>query len=239
MTLFDRANSQLQDVIFWHCHYHYLCIFTIDEQEPACHACKNLQERRLRTLAAIVSAILKHITQWNCLTVLISTVWSPQMFSKHWWMSVGAISSIWRKWRTHFCFMCTSMSETILLGCSSAAICHMATTSDRVLVECSASTAILPTSTSDGVSQNNKMRGITFRAAFVIRKSWMRSPGLSISSTLPHQTAWLRPGTPFSLPVPLNNIRKNFENYSFITKFPLLSQQKRLTYSFPASSPWV
>jgi len=38
LTLFDRANSQLQNTIFQHSHHHLLCVFIIDEQEPACHA---------------------------------------------------------------------------------------------------------------------------------------------------------------------------------------------------------
>ena len=43
ITLFDRANSQLQNTIFQCSHYHSLRIFTRHEQQqPACCAHKNL-----------------------------------------------------------------------------------------------------------------------------------------------------------------------------------------------------
>ena len=41
ITLFDRANSQLQNTTFQHSHHHQLYIFTSNEQEPACHTHKN------------------------------------------------------------------------------------------------------------------------------------------------------------------------------------------------------
>ena len=64
-----------------------------------------------------------------------STFWSPLMLSRCWWMSVGAIFSTWRNSVTHLCFLCTSMSDTILSDCPSAAMCHMTTTTcDRILV---------------------------------------------------------------------------------------------------------
>ena len=56
------------------------------------------------------------------LTVLTATVWSPQAFSKHQWMSMGAILSTRRNSMPHFCFICTSMSDTILSDCPSAAV---------------------------------------------------------------------------------------------------------------------
>ena len=72
-----------------------------------------------------------------CLTVLTSTVWSPEMFSKHQWMSVGAVFllfvclfvcfSVWRNSNPHLCFIRASMSDAILSDCPSAAICHTAT----------------------------------------------------------------------------------------------------------------
>ena len=37
-------------------------------------------------------------------------VGSPSIFSKHWWMSVGAIFFTWRNSVTHLCFICTSTS---------------------------------------------------------------------------------------------------------------------------------
>lgn len=35
----DRENSQLQNAISKHGHYHYFCIFTSGVQESASHAC--------------------------------------------------------------------------------------------------------------------------------------------------------------------------------------------------------
>jgi len=76
---------------------------------------------------------MKHIT--HCLTGLTSTLWSPSMFSMCWWMSVGAIYSTWTTSVTHLCFICTSMSDTILSDCLPAAICHTATKCNGILVE--------------------------------------------------------------------------------------------------------
>ena len=69
--------------------------------------------------------LLKHTTY--CLTVLTSAVWSPSVFSKHQWMSVGAVFSTCWNSVTHLCFICTSMSDAVLSECPFAAICHMAT----------------------------------------------------------------------------------------------------------------
>lgn len=38
VTLFGRTNSQLQNTLFQQSHHYQLCIFTNDEQEPACHS---------------------------------------------------------------------------------------------------------------------------------------------------------------------------------------------------------
>lgn len=50
---------------------------------------------------------------WNTpLTVLTSTGWSPQMFSKHWWISTSAIFTSWRSSIKHISFIHTSVSDT-------------------------------------------------------------------------------------------------------------------------------
>jgi len=41
--------------------------------------------------------------------------------------------SVWRNEFTHFCFICTSVLDTILTDCPSAAICQTATTWDGIL----------------------------------------------------------------------------------------------------------
>ena len=60
------------------------------------------------------------------------------LFSLHvhkcWLMSMDAFSSTWRNSATYLCFVCTSMSDIILLDCPSAAICHTATKRNRILV---------------------------------------------------------------------------------------------------------
>ena len=68
------------------------------------------------------------------LTMFTSTVWSSETFSKHQWMSVGAICSACRNSVLHLCFIHASMSDTILSEYSSAAVCHMATKRYGILV---------------------------------------------------------------------------------------------------------
>jgi len=62
------------------------------------------------------------------LPVLTSTVWSPEMFSKCWWMSVDIFFSAWRNSVAHLCFFHTFMSDY-----PSGAI-HMVTKCKGILV---------------------------------------------------------------------------------------------------------
>ena len=87
ITLFDRANSRLQNTIFQHSHQYYLCPFASNEQDPPCCTHKNLHcclESGFSFTS--LSPLLKLTT--HCLTVLTSTAWSlsllRQMFSKPW-----------------------------------------------------------------------------------------------------------------------------------------------------------
>jgi len=87
------------------------------------------------------------------------------MFIRHQWVSVGAIFSVWRNSVTHLCFILTSMSDTIVSECPSAAICHE---QQNVMEYCwkgSPSTAIPPTSISDIEGPHNG--GLIFRAAHI------------------------------------------------------------------------
>ena len=70
ITLFDRANLQLQNTVFPHSHQHGLCIFNSDVQEPACCSIKICTSGIDPLLP-----MLKHAT--NHFTMLTSTVWSP------------------------------------------------------------------------------------------------------------------------------------------------------------------
>ena len=49
-------------------------------------------------------------------------------------MSADVIFSAWRNLVSHFCIICTSMTDTTVSDCPSAAICHTATTHNRILV---------------------------------------------------------------------------------------------------------
>ena len=80
----------------------------------------------------LLSPLMKHTT--HCLTVLTSTLWSPLMFSKHHWMSMGAIFFHMEEIRDTPLLICTSMSDAIVSDCPSAVICHMATTFNGILV---------------------------------------------------------------------------------------------------------
>ena len=58
IALFDRASFQLQNTVFQRRLYHQLCIFASDEQEPACHAHKNLHQWRQPT---VTTAEMHHL----------------------------------------------------------------------------------------------------------------------------------------------------------------------------------
>ena len=104
---------------FQHSHHHYLCIFNSNELEPACCACKSLQQQKWTTATAATAEIHR-------LIVLTFTVLPPGTFNKHWGMSVGAIFSTWKNSVPHLYFMHTSKSDAILSDCPSAAVCqHM------------------------------------------------------------------------------------------------------------------
>jgi len=68
---------------------------------------------------------------------------------------------------THLCFIRASMSDTILSDCPSAAICHMATTCNEILVRRFSFYFMSPTSASDIMGHYHKIGGITFIAAVV------------------------------------------------------------------------
>ena len=89
----------------------------------------------------------------HCLTVLTPTIWSPSVFSKRWWMSVGAIFSSWRNSVTRLCFIHSFIS--VAWQQNVREYCWESLTS----------TAIPPTSASEVTGQGNKIKVITFGAA--------------------------------------------------------------------------
>ena len=83
-------------------------------------------------------------------------------------MNVSCYSfSTWRNSMPHFCFICTSMSDTTLSHCPSAAICHTATKCNGILVRRFNLYCHIMTSASDTMGQHHKIGGVTFRVAFI------------------------------------------------------------------------
>ena len=68
------------------------------------------------------------------LTLLTSTLWSLQTFSKHHYMVMSAIFCIWKNSLSHLCFILISMSNANLSDCPSGAICCTATKCNRILM---------------------------------------------------------------------------------------------------------
>jgi len=108
----------------------------------------------------LLSSLLKCMTR--LFPVITSTVWSPSAFRKRHWLSVGTIFSQWRNSVTHFYFMCSSTSATILSDCPFAAICHTATTCEGILMGNWVSTSV-SLSASDVVGQLHKRGGIILK----------------------------------------------------------------------------
>ena len=63
ITLFDRANSHLQSNIFQHSHYHFLCIFNSNKQQPACCTRKNLHYWKWPTVT-VATAEMHHLSPY-------------------------------------------------------------------------------------------------------------------------------------------------------------------------------
>jgi len=154
-------------LFFQHNHHHSLCIFSSNEQEPA-WACNNLPGclEHCSSFMSLLS-LLKHTTYW--LTILTSTVWSPEKFSvsecqsvpffphgRIWWDIFSSSALLWQ-----------------LPFCQTATLLPSVTQQQSVMEywwESSTSTTVPPTSTSDVAVQHNKMGSITFGAAHVYLK---------------------------------------------------------------------
>lgn len=107
------------------------CVFS--SAIPTCHTFKNLHGHWKCSLSFMsLSLPLKWST--HHLTVFTSTGWSPETFSKYWQMSMCSIFSTCRNSLLHLCFIHTSVSDAILSNCSTAAICHTATTCNKISV---------------------------------------------------------------------------------------------------------
>ena len=121
ITLLYRTNSQLQK-----CFHGVITIsytFSPAMNKKLC----TMFVRICTSWGEPLSPLLKCTTQH--LTVLMSTLRSPETFDKCWWMSMGAAFSSRRNSIPHLSFIYTTVSD-----CLSAAICHMATKCTGILV---------------------------------------------------------------------------------------------------------
>jgi len=127
VALFSRAHSQLRNSIFHYNHHHELCIFIRNEQEAACRSHKNLFQQRWPTVTVTTTETRHpphHCAHIHCLVQQVLNEFQWEQFF-----------SAWRNSMTHLCFICTSMSNTILSDCPSAAICNRATTRDHRITD--------------------------------------------------------------------------------------------------------
>ena len=121
-------------------------------QQPETAGCLDLPEQGFpkNTAATVIWAA----EQTWCLAPLrslrfslLSSQWPPNVLTNygsswmlqlsalnHWNSRICTIFSQWRNSVTHLYFMCSSTSATILSDCPFAAICHMTTTCNRILV---------------------------------------------------------------------------------------------------------
>ena len=109
-----------------------------------------------------LSPLLKYITHYAPIHCLIYINVQQVL------MNVTAIFSTWKNSNTHLYSIHSSVLNAIVSDCLSAAICHAATTCNRILVGrfnlCCCTTNIC----SDTMGQHHKIGGITFTAALYI-----------------------------------------------------------------------
>ena len=158
IILFNRANSQLQNTIFQHSHYHQLCIFASDEQEPVCYNHNNLHQPRQSTVAVTTAEMHHPPTHCAYIHCLVS-INVQQLFrnaNKCHFFPHGGI-----QWHTFAsCTLPCQMSS-----CQSAPLLPSVTQQQNVREYWQDGSASTGTSTSDVVGWHNKKGGITFRAA--------------------------------------------------------------------------
>ena len=164
VTLFDRADSQLQIMIYQQSHHHELWIFTSDEQELAYHPCKPCTSRGdpllhscYDSIATTALLLAKYCPCSPTFITLISTVWSLQTF-----VSIGKYQ--WGPLFPHggiqFHPFASSALPCQTPFCQAAPLLPSTTRQQHVMGyrwEGSTSTAILPTSASGTMGQHNKM----------------------------------------------------------------------------------
>ena len=131
ITLFDRANSQLQNTTFQHSHHHQpicadelIVTFIILQCDSCAWPSGMWPVFHVAVTSSEMHHLVPHCAHIHCLVFI----------NIQQWMSVGTIFSTWRNSIPHLCFTHISMSNTIVWDHPSAAICHAVTTCNRILV---------------------------------------------------------------------------------------------------------
>jgi len=168
-AIFQCCHHRFEANIQFHTQFlgHSLLIFVDELIETLfiswCDSCAWWSEMQLAFRSTAAFAEMHHSPPY-CAHI---HCWSPEMFSKHWWMSINAVFHAEKNLITWFCFVHTPMLNAITSDCSSAAICHVATKCKGIWWDGSTSTAMPPTHVSFIVDQDAQIGGITFRAAFL------------------------------------------------------------------------
>ena len=128
ITLFDRANSQLQNTIFQHSHH--VSAF-LSEMKKSLHAML-VKICASRNDPLSLSPLLKCTTTASlCSHPLLGLQKCSASVNECQWVQ---FFSAWRKSMTCFCFIYASMSDANFSVCPSAASCHMATICNGISV---------------------------------------------------------------------------------------------------------
>ena len=124
ITLFGRANSQLQKTIFQESslsavHFHQW-------QTSVCMPCLNKSAPVEVTAVTIAEMhyLLPHCAHVHCWVSI--NIWQVETNVN------GGHFSAWQNSVAHLCSICTPVSDTIVSDCPSTAICHMATTRNGI-----------------------------------------------------------------------------------------------------------
>ena len=127
VTLFVKANPQLQNSVFEHSLHHEQSSFASDEQEPSCCIHRNLHQWKRHSATDATAEI--HHPPPHCAHVhsLVSINVQQLLMS-------AIFFSAWRNLVMHLCFRCTSMSDNVWSDFSSVAIRHIAVTHSGILV---------------------------------------------------------------------------------------------------------
>ena len=167
ITLFNRANSQLQSPIFQPSHHYQIFIFTSNQREPAGHTHENLHQWRWPS--ATVTTAETHHPSPHCAHIHSVVFINIQQTS----MNVNGCNSSHMEEFSSQPLPHALPCQTPF--CQTAPLLPPVTWQQHVMGywwEGSTSTAIAPTSASDIVGQHHQIGGITFTAALLLWWFW-------------------------------------------------------------------